>query len=61
MLKTDAIFVALLLPNGDGSGDTKLLGVFTVRWKAEAACYRDPDAKNGQPTDIIECRLDEGE
>jgi hypothetical protein len=52
------LFVAVLLPFSDGSGKTKVLGVYTLKHFAEARCHRAIKAQGyDQPTEIIECFL----
>lgn len=52
------VHVALLLPFYDGSGETKLLGVFTNKVDAHARCHQEiVDQGYAQPTDVIECLL----
>ncbi len=53
------VFVALQLPFYDGSGNAKVLGTYSLVEKAEARCWRELQLGCGQPTDVIECTIDE--
>lgn len=55
----DVVFVAIALPNGDGSGRSRILGVYLDMWKAEARCYRSMVKTGGQPLAIIKCVIDQ--
>lgn len=49
------LFVALLLPFSDGSGEPVVLGIYTNKERAEARCYRAIRRIGyDQPTAIIE-------
>ena len=55
----DDIFVAMLLPNHDGSGWPVVLGVYSDRAMAEARCWRClQNLGYDQPTAVIERPLD---
>jgi hypothetical protein len=53
------VFVAVLMPFHDGSGSTKILGVYETEEKAQARCYQEIQ-KLGyeQPTQIVPMTLD---
>ncbi len=55
------LFVAALLPFHDGSGSFSVLGIYSIKEKAEAQCYRALRALGyDQPTGIFVCVLDQG-
>ncbi len=55
------LFVAVLMPFHDGSGEAQLLGVYSTKEKAEANCYRALKTLGyDQPTKIFETVLNEG-
>lgn len=55
------LFVAMLLPFSDGSGDAVVLGVFSTRDAAEARCWRALRRLGyDQPTAVVERPLDYG-
>lgn len=40
MTDDEIVYVAMLMPNVDGSGDPAVLGVYSEREGAEARCWR---------------------
>lgn len=53
------VYVALLLPFTDGSGETEVLGVYSTRDGAQARCWRALQALGyEQPTDVVACAID---
>lgn len=59
-VRKQTVFVAILLPNHDGSGNAKVLGAYSVKWKAEGRCYRELKSLGyDQPTDVVECQIDQ--
>jgi hypothetical protein len=51
------VYVAVLNPNGDGSGSNKVLGVYEKIVEAEARCYRSIKETGGQPTEVVTCQI----
>lgn len=50
------LFVAMLMPNHEGSGEAKVLGVYTDKKHAESRCYRELNKLGyNQPTEVVEC------
>lgn len=55
------LYVAMLLPNCDGSGTAIVLGVYSTRDGAEARCWRALQSLGyDQPTAVVERSLDLG-
>lgn len=55
----DTVYVALLLPYSDGSGDVSVLGVYSTRVDAEARCWRTLKRLGyEEPTEVVETLLD---
>ncbi len=60
-IPSNNLFVAMLMPFHDGSGEAQLLGVYSTKEKAEANCYRALKTLGyDQPTEIFETVLNEG-
>ncbi len=60
-IPSNTLFVAMLMPFHDGSGEAQLLGVYSTKEKAEANCYRALKTLGyDQPTKIFESVLNEG-
>lgn len=54
----DKVFVAIVLPERNGSGDVEVLGAYSTKEKAEARLYRALCDKAGPSQTIIaECRV----
>lgn len=58
--KKPLLYLAMLLPNEDGSGDTEVLGLYSDKTQAEARCYlKLKNLGYHQPTSVTELTLDE--
>lgn len=53
------VWVAVVLPYSDGSGEAEVLGVYSSPEGAEARCWRHGENTGlSQPTAVIERRID---